>query len=255
MSSEPRNTASTTLTAATTSAASSAQPKLSTVSTPSVRSAATRRIRASAIRTSRKPSTSVSGNRSAASTGGMTAFSAATIAATSSAPRKLLMSTPGRTPGGHHQRDARGEPRDEQREEPQPGTLGLPGRTGRRTARRRQSSGSPPCGVAGVASSEAASSRWRRNRPSPDAARSAFFSAFFAARWAFCSATLTFASAYDSVDELLAARPAEDRDDQSDRDEDVPGGRDQLLRGRVVDSDGSSGRRSRCRARARSSPA
>ena len=37
VSSEPRSTASTTLTAATTSAASSAQPKLSTVSTPSVR--------------------------------------------------------------------------------------------------------------------------------------------------------------------------------------------------------------------------
>ena len=37
VSSEPRRTASTTLTAATTSAASSAQPKLSTVSTPSVR--------------------------------------------------------------------------------------------------------------------------------------------------------------------------------------------------------------------------
>ena len=37
MSSEPRSTASTTLTAATTSEASSAQPKPSTVSTPSVR--------------------------------------------------------------------------------------------------------------------------------------------------------------------------------------------------------------------------
>ncbi len=53
---------------------------------------------ASAIRTSRKPSTSVSGSRSAASNGGITAFSAATITATPSAPRKLLMSTPGRSP-------------------------------------------------------------------------------------------------------------------------------------------------------------
>ncbi len=98
VSSEPRMTASTTLTAATTNAASSAQPKLSTVSTPSVtfRSAAMRRMTASAINTTRKPRTSVSGNRSAARMGGMTAFSAATMAATSSAPQKLSMSTPGR---------------------------------------------------------------------------------------------------------------------------------------------------------------
>ena len=91
-------TASTTLTAATTSAASSAHPKLSTVSTPSVRSAASWRITAFATSTSRKPRTSVSGNRSAASTGGMTAFSAAATAATSSAPPKLSMLTPGRIP-------------------------------------------------------------------------------------------------------------------------------------------------------------
>ena len=89
-------TASTTLTAATTSAASRAQPKLSTVSTPSVRASAARRIRASATSTSRKPRTSVSGSRSAASTGGITAFSAATITATRSAPQKPSMWTPGR---------------------------------------------------------------------------------------------------------------------------------------------------------------
>ena len=98
VSSEPRITASTTLTAATTSAASSAQPKLSTLSTPSVTSSAMRRMTASAISTSRKPRTSVSGNRNAASTGGMTAFSAATITATSSAPQKSSMLTPGRIP-------------------------------------------------------------------------------------------------------------------------------------------------------------
>ena len=99
MSSEPRRTASTTLTAATMNAARSAQPKLSTLKTPSVTfsSAAIWRITASAIRTSRKPRTSVSGNRNAASTGGMTAFSNATTAATTSAPQKLPMSTPGRT--------------------------------------------------------------------------------------------------------------------------------------------------------------
>ena len=67
MSSEPRNTSITTLTAATTSAARSAQPKLSTLITPSVTASAMRRIAASAISTSRKPRTSVSGKRSAAS--------------------------------------------------------------------------------------------------------------------------------------------------------------------------------------------
>ena len=98
MSSEPRITARTTLTAATTSAASSAQPKLSTLNAPSVtrNSAAIWRMSASATRTTRKPSTSVSGNRRAASTGGITAFNAATTAATTSAPQKLLTLTPGR---------------------------------------------------------------------------------------------------------------------------------------------------------------
>ena len=91
-------TASTTLTAATTSAASSAHPKFSTVSTPSVKSAASWRITAFATSTSTNPRTSVSGNRSAASTGGMTAFSAAATAATSSAPPKFSMLTPGRIP-------------------------------------------------------------------------------------------------------------------------------------------------------------
>ena len=257
MSSEPRMTASTTLTAATTSAARSAQPKLSTRehAVGHVQLGGDRRIRASAISTSRKPSTSVSGNRSAARTGGMTAFSAATIAATTSAPQKLSMSTPGRIAGGHHQGDARGEPRDEEREQPQAGALGLPG-----------------CGLAvgrlGVAGHLALLLRARMtDRPrlrcrggdgtglartlrappsSPPSSRRAA---------AFCSATLTFASAYDCADELLAALPAEDRDDEHDREEDVPGGRDQLLRGGVVDRDALRRRRSRCRARARSSPA
>ena len=98
VSSEPMNTSITTLTAAMTSAARSAQPKLSTLSTPSVTASAMRRIAASAINTSRKPRTSVSGKRSAARNGGMIAFSAATIAATSSAPQKLSMWTPGRIP-------------------------------------------------------------------------------------------------------------------------------------------------------------
>ena len=97
MSSEPKSTASTRLTAATTRDASSAQPKLSTVRIPSVSASVARRIAASAISTSRKPRTSVRGNRSAARTGGMTAFSAETITATSSAPQKLLTSTPGST--------------------------------------------------------------------------------------------------------------------------------------------------------------
>jgi hypothetical protein len=96
MSSEPRITASTRLTAATTSDARRAQPKLSTRSIPSVTASAMRRMTASATSTSRKPRTSMSGRRSAASTGGMTAFSAATTAATSSAPQKLSMWTPGR---------------------------------------------------------------------------------------------------------------------------------------------------------------
>ena len=98
VSSVPRRTAMTTLTAATMSEVSSAQPKPSTVSTPSVRASVRRRMPASANSTSRKPRTSVSGNRSAASTGGMTAFSTATSAATSSAPQKPSMPTPGRSP-------------------------------------------------------------------------------------------------------------------------------------------------------------
>ena len=96
MSSEPRRTASTTLTAPTTKAARRAQPKLSTVN-ESATSPAIWRMSASAISTSRKPRTSVSGNRSAARTGGMTAFSTATIAATTSAPQKVSISTPGRS--------------------------------------------------------------------------------------------------------------------------------------------------------------
>src|SRR5512133_3793646 len=35
--------------------------------------------------------------------------------------------------------------------------------------------------------------------------------------------------------ELLAALPAEDRDNEDGREEDVPGGGDELLRGRIVD--------------------
>ena len=98
VSSEPRRTASTRLTAATTSEASRAQPKPSTLSIPSVRSSARSRMPASANSTSRKPRTSVSGNRRAASSGGMIAFSAAVIAATSERPQKLSMLTPGRIP-------------------------------------------------------------------------------------------------------------------------------------------------------------
>ena len=98
VSSVPRSTASTMLTAATTSEVRNAQPKPSTVSTPSVRLSVSTRMPASAIRTSKNPRTSVSGNRNAASTGGMTAFSAATIAATSSAPQNPSMLTPGRIP-------------------------------------------------------------------------------------------------------------------------------------------------------------
>ena len=98
VSSVPSTTASTTLTAATTSDVSSAQPKSSTVRMPSVSASAASRIAASASSTSRKPTTSVSGSRSAASTGGTIALSAATIAATSSAPQKLSTLTPGSSP-------------------------------------------------------------------------------------------------------------------------------------------------------------
>ena len=127
MSSEPRSTANTTLTAATTSAAGAPSRSCR----PSARRGSPRRparsMRASAIKTSRKPSTSVSGNRSAASAGGMTAFSAPMIAATTSAPQKFSMSTPGRIPAAtinampvanHETRSGKTSPA---------GTLGLPG--------------------------------------------------------------------------------------------------------------------------------
>ncbi len=107
-------------------------------------------------------------------------------------------------PRGHHQGDARCEPRGEQREQPELRALGLPGRgvavgqlgVARHQARllRRDGGASFPV------------SRPRRSRPRPDSARSAFFFALLSACWAFCSATLTFASAYDCVTSCLPPR-------------------------------------------------
>ena len=88
MSSVPSRTASTTLTAATTSAAEQ-RPAEAVDAQDAVGQGVGQRAGCRRRRTARagSPRTSVSGSRSAASTGGMTAFSAATIAATSSAPR------------------------------------------------------------------------------------------------------------------------------------------------------------------------
>ena len=92
----PIITCSTRLTAAATSATSSAAQKESSEMAPSVSASAASRIAASATRTSRKPATSVKGSRSAASTGGRMALRTATTSATTSAPQKPSISTPGR---------------------------------------------------------------------------------------------------------------------------------------------------------------
>ncbi len=92
----PKITSRTTLTAATMSAASSAQPKLSTVNVFSSTSEASFSTKAFSARTSRKPRASMNGRRRAASIGGRIAFSTATTAATTSAPPVPAMSTPGR---------------------------------------------------------------------------------------------------------------------------------------------------------------
>src|SRR5215204_4703440 len=95
-SSVPKITSSTTLTAATTSAPSSAQPKLSTTNVFSSTSEASFSTTAFNSRTRMKPSAIVNGSRSAATIGGSTAFRTATTAATRSAPAVPLTSTPGR---------------------------------------------------------------------------------------------------------------------------------------------------------------
>ena len=89
-------TSRTTLTAATTSAASSAHQKLST-SNESRMSLPILSATAFAISTRMKPSASMNGSRSAASSGGMIALMAATTAAIARAPPVATTSTPGRS--------------------------------------------------------------------------------------------------------------------------------------------------------------
>jgi hypothetical protein len=89
-------TSSTTLTAATTSAPSRAQPKLSTTNVFSKRSDASLSTIALSSRTRMNPKAIVNGSRNAAITGGSAAFRIATTTATRSAPAVPLTSTPGR---------------------------------------------------------------------------------------------------------------------------------------------------------------
>ena len=98
-------TSSTTLTAATTSAASSAQPKLST-SNDSRMSLPILSATALAISTRMKPSASMNGSRSAARSGGMIALMAATTAAIARAPPVSTTSTPGRSRAVAHRETA-----------------------------------------------------------------------------------------------------------------------------------------------------
>ena len=83
------------MTAAATSATSSAQKNLSTSKVLSESSAATHTIHASRSRTSRKPTASMYGSRSAAMTGGSTAFRTAISVAAMNAPRNPSILTPG----------------------------------------------------------------------------------------------------------------------------------------------------------------
>ena len=256
MSSEPRTTASTTLTAATTSAASSAQPKLSTLSTPSVtfRSAAIWRM--SGVRDQDEQEAEDERERQP-----QRGEHRRDDRVQRRDDRRDEQRTPevvdvdaGQDRGGHHQRDARGKPRDEQREQPQAGTLGLPG-------------GGLAVGRLGVArhrvlllrarptASSAAPLSWRRWNGLPGLLALRLLLRLLLGALGLLLGDLDLRVGVGLPDELLATRPAEDRDDEHERDEDVPGGGDQLLRGRVVDRGARWRRRSRCRARARSSPA
>jgi hypothetical protein len=91
----PRRTWSAMLTAAISSEASSASPKLPTCTSSGSRRPASRRRRASATRTSRKPVTSMKGRRSAARIGGSSALSTARSAATRNAAPVCSSEAPG----------------------------------------------------------------------------------------------------------------------------------------------------------------
>src|SRR3954451_21985367 len=226
---EPSTTARTTLTAATTSEARSAQPKLSTSSAPSVTSrlAATSRISASATSTSRKPTTSVSGRRRAARIGGMTALSADTTAATSRAPQKLLMSTPGRTPAA----TIRATPVANQ--ETRSGNSRILACSGCHDI-------AWPYVPLGICISFRI--RWRVLVVPVEPAPAGLLALGPLLRLLLCARGLLLGHLDPCVrvrrrDEKLAARPTEDGDDEDERDHQVPGSGDQLLRGRVVDGD------------------
>ena len=83
------------MTAAATSATSSAEKNPSTSKVWSERSAATRTIHASSSSTSRKPTASMYGRRSAAMSGGNTALRMAISAAATNAPKNPSILTPG----------------------------------------------------------------------------------------------------------------------------------------------------------------
>ena len=83
------------MTAAATSATSSAQKNPSTSKVRSERSAATWTIHASSSSTSRKPTASMYGRRSAAISGGSRAFRTAINAAAMNAPMNPSILTPG----------------------------------------------------------------------------------------------------------------------------------------------------------------
>jgi hypothetical protein len=77
-----------------TSAATNADPNVSTVKSAEVMAETSSRMPASTARTAKNPTISVNGRRNAATIGGRSAFSTPIKAAASSAPRKLLTWTP-----------------------------------------------------------------------------------------------------------------------------------------------------------------
>ena len=134
--------------------------------------------------------------------------------------------------GGHHQRDARGEPRDEEREQPQARTLGPPGRglavVGLGAAGRHVLLLRSLMIARGLAS-------WWRGQASPGLGALRSLLRLLLGVLGLLLGDLDLRVRVRLRDELLATRPAEDPDDEHERDDGVPGGRDQLLRRGVVD--------------------
>jgi hypothetical protein len=116
MSSVPRITASTTLTAATTSEVRRAQPKPSTVSTPSVRLSVRRRMPASAIRDEQEAEHQRGRQAHCGQHGRDDRVQRRRDRRDEQRAPEALDADAGQDPGGHHEGDPRGKPRDQGRE-------------------------------------------------------------------------------------------------------------------------------------------